>query len=199
MKTSILVLLSVAGSASAFAPTGGQSSRVSSLKASPELEGMLGVGPETGNKVWDPLDLSDYIPMKHAREAEIANGRSAMLATVGWLWPKFFGTFDSDDVTTTDPMEAIMQADPQWWAQFIFFCGIIEGIKYRGALQGKSYCGPGEPVIDYMKGYPSDEKGRNDMHMKELKNGRLAMIGIAGFLSAKFIPGSVPGCPDFLL
>ena len=47
-----------------------------------------------------------------------------MLATVGWVWPKWFGAFPGfDDVTTLDPIDAITQADPQWWAQFILFCG----------------------------------------------------------------------------
>ena len=64
-----------------------------------------------------------------------------MLATVGWVWPKWFGLFDSDDVTTTDPIDAIMQADPQWWAQFLIFCGTIEAYKYNAELNGKSYVG----------------------------------------------------------
>ena len=64
-----------------------------------------------------------------------------MLATVGWVWPKWFGLFDSDDVTTTDPIDAIMQADPQWWAQFLIFCGTIEAFKYNAELNGKSYVG----------------------------------------------------------
>lgn len=118
-----------------------------------------------------------------------------MLATVGWLWPKFVGTFDSQDVTTTDPVGAIMQADPQWWAQFIIFCGTIEAYKYREGLNGKSSTGGGEPVIDWAKGYPADEAGRRDIELKELKNGRLAMLSIAAFFSAKFIPGSVPLMP----
>jgi DNA-binding transcriptional ArsR family regulator len=33
-------------------------------------------------------------------------------------------------------------------------------------------------------------------HLKELKNGRLAMIAVAAYLSNYFIPGSVPGIPS---
>uniref|UniRef100_A0A6S9CRZ6 Plastid light harvesting protein n=2 Tax=Ditylum brightwellii TaxID=49249 RepID=A0A6S9CRZ6_9STRA len=199
MKSFSVVALfaALAGSADAFAPV--SSSRAStSLKAqtyNPELEGMSGVTVETGNKVFDPLFLSNWVPPQFAREAEIANGRSAMLATVGWIWPATFGTFESNDVTTTDPIDAIMQADPQWWAQFVIFCAVIEGIKYRGKMQGKSYCGPGEPCIDWSNSYPADEAGRAKIHEQELKNGRLAMIGFAGFMAAHFIPGSVPIAP----
>ena len=105
-----------------------------------------------------------------------------MLATVGYVFPKWFGHFEGD-VSADDPIAAIGQADPQWWAQFIIFCGTIEAFKYRMELQGKSSTGGGEPAIDWMKMYPKDEAGRRDMELKELKNGRLAMLGIAGFVS----------------
>jgi len=148
---------------------------------------------------FDPLGLAKYIPAKFAREAELSNGRSAMLASVGWLWPQYFGTFDSTDVTSTDPFKAFVEADPQWWAQFIIFCGTIEAIKYRGALEGKSYTGGGEPVVDWMKSYPAEEDARREMELRELKNGRLAMIAVASYVSAHFIPGSVPAFgPDFV-
>ena len=119
-----------------------------------------------------------------------------MLATVGWFWPGYFGTFDSTDVTTTDPIDAIGQADLQWWAQFVLFCGVIEAVKYRGQLEGKSFTGRGEPVVDWMKMYPEAENKRRAMELRELKNGRLAMLGIASFVSAHFLPGSVPMLPD---
>jgi len=194
MKT-VAALVLLAGSANAFAPAA-QSAKTTSLRAS-DYTSMIGADVETGKKFFDPWGLSEYIPAEWAREAELSNGRSAMLATVGYVFPAYFGTFDSTDVTTTDPIDAILQADPQWWAQFILFCGVIEGVKYRGKMEGKSYCGIGEPVIDYANGYPKDQAKREAMHLKELKNGRLAMIGIAGFLSNHFIPGSVPGAPHF--
>ena len=143
---------------------------------------------------FDPLNLAEWIPVEYARKAELSNGRSAMLATVGWFFPALVGTFKSDDVTTTDPIDAILQADPQWWAQFILFCGVIESVKYNAELQGKSFTGEGEPAIDYLNLWKG-VKDKDDMRTKELKNGRLAMIGFASFVSAHFIPGSVPGFP----
>jgi len=145
---------------------------------------------------FDPLGLSDYVPTDWARRAELSNGRSAMLATVGWFFPKIFGTFNSQDVTTNDPIDAILQADPQWWAQFIILCGVFESYKYNAELEGKSFVGAGEPAVDYLKLYPTDAKAREDMKLKELKNARLAMIGIAGLVSNHFIPGSCP-VPEF--
>lgn len=115
-----------------------------------------------------------------------------MLATVGWLFPKVVGTFDGP-VDTTDPIAAFSKADPQWWAQFIIFCGTIEAVKYRGELDGKSYTGEvdKEAAIDWAKQWGKmDSAKREEMAMKELKNGRLAMIGIASFAANYFIPVS---------
>lgn len=194
MKTSAILTL-LAGSASAFTPM--QSSKATTaLNVNADLQGMVGSSIENGNKIFDPLNLSDWAPASHLRAAELANGRSAMLATVGYVFPKYFGTFEGS-VTAEDPIAAIGQADLQWWAQFVIFCGTIEAYKYKQGLEGKSSTGGGEPAIDWMGMYPEDEVRRRDIELKELKNGRLAMLGIAGFVSAHFIPGSVPGAPGF--
>ncbi len=107
-----------------------------------------------------------------------------MLATVGYVFPKYFGTFEGS-VTADDPIAAIGQADLQWWAQFVIFCGTIEGIKYRAELEGKSSTGGlvKDAAIDWSGNYPADEEGRKKIELQELKNGRLAMLGIAGFVS----------------
>jgi hypothetical protein len=143
---------------------------------------------------FDPLDLAQWAPIDHLRKAELANGRSAMLATVGFAFPKIF-MFPGGPITTTDPIDAFFQADLQWWAQFIIFCGTIEGIKMRGEMDGKSYTGDvtKEAALDWTNQWGKmDEKKKEDMALKELKNGRLAMIGIAGFIANEFIPGAVP-------
>jgi hypothetical protein len=145
------------------------------------------------SRQFDPLELGQWADAEFLRKAELSNGRSAMLANVGWFWPKIVGTFDSDDVTTTDPIDAILQADPQWWAQFLLLCGVIEGVKYRAELEGKSYTGDGPAAIDWAKQWDKlDKTKKAEMRLKELKNGRLAMIGFASYVAAYFIPGSVP-------
>jgi hypothetical protein len=121
-----------------------------------------------------------------------------MLATVGWAWPALVGTFDSKDVATTDPIDAVMQADPQWWAQFLVFCGTVEAIKYRAEQEGKSYTGEGPAAIDWARQWDKlDADGKERMRLSELKNGRLAMIGIAGFFFNHLIPGACPVPPGF--
>ena len=144
---------------------------------------------------FDPAGLSQWAPADFLRKAELSNGRSAMLAVVGWEVPKLF-MFDSTDVTDPDPIKAILDSDPQWWAQFIILCGTIEAVKYRGELNGKSYTGDGPAVIDWTNTWANlSDAEKETMRMKELKNARLAMLGIASFVSEYFIPGSVPGLP----
>jgi len=206
MKTAIFPLAILAG-ASAFVPAfHSKTTSVLNERPSPEsraltdiptfrdgYEGMIGYDVENGNKFFDPVGLSDWIPAEYCRKAELANGRVAMLATVGWFWPTFVGMFPSKDVTTADPIKAIMQTDPQFWAQFIILCGTCEFVKYQGELEGKSYTGDGPAVVDWMGQWDtySDEK-KKDIRLRELKNGRLAMLGMASFVSAHFIKGSVP-------
>eukprot|EP00533_Pseudo-nitzschia_delicatissima_P015830 CAMPEP_0197262478 /NCGR_PEP_ID=MMETSP1432-20130617/517_1 /TAXON_ID=44447 /ORGANISM="Pseudo-nitzschia delicatissima, Strain UNC1205" /LENGTH=193 /DNA_ID=CAMNT_0042726779 /DNA_START=45 /DNA_END=626 /DNA_ORIENTATION=+ len=188
----LAILLSAIAGASAFAPASQSTTSQTQLNAA-DLDTLRGVGPETGNKVFDPLELAQWAPIDHLRKAELANGRSAMLATVGWNFPKIW-TFEGP-VDTTDPVEAFWKSDNQWWAQFVIFCAVIEGIKFRGEMEGKSFTGEidKDACLDWSGNWAKmSDAQKEDMAMKELKNGRLAMIGIAGYFASVVMPGSVP-------
>lgn len=43
--------------------------------------------------------------------------------------------------------------------------------------------------------FKGTDKQKNEMRLKELKNGRLAMIAMAAYTSEHWIPGSVPFLP----
>lgn len=196
MKTTALFVLLV-GSVSAFSPIGSKPGFSTSISMSPDLDGIVGASVETGGSAWDPLDITDWVPVEYARKAELANGRVAMLATVGWIWPKYVGHF-AGKLSIDDPIAAARKADLQWWAQFIALCGVFELYKFTQEQNGKTYTpmtDGGTPVYDIMGLYPKDEAKRKEMELAELKNARLAMLGIAGFIAAYFIPGSVPWAP----
>ncbi len=57
---------------------------------------------------------------------------------------------------------------------------------------------PGDLGFDPLNLMPNTPEARDKMKLKELKNGRMAMIAMAGFAANHFIPGSVPGLNGFL-
>jgi hypothetical protein len=146
-------------------------------------------GPiEVGGRPFDPLGLAKFRDFDEMSKAEVRNGRVAMLASVGWVWPQIFGTFDAKDVTTVDPIAAISQVDPVAWIQIFLLMGVNEVLDFqhdwsKGALW------------DPLQLLPKDPVGKAQMMEKELKHGRLGMLAFASFLAAHYIPGSVPLLP----
>eukprot|EP00542_Grammatophora_oceanica_P015698 CAMPEP_0194030582 /NCGR_PEP_ID=MMETSP0009_2-20130614/4009_1 /TAXON_ID=210454 /ORGANISM="Grammatophora oceanica, Strain CCMP 410" /LENGTH=245 /DNA_ID=CAMNT_0038670553 /DNA_START=73 /DNA_END=810 /DNA_ORIENTATION=- len=165
--------------------------------------------------VWDPLGLADIgsdETLAWYRHSEIKHGRIAMAAFVGW-WAVAagarlpgmlaFGTdFSSLPAKGLDAWDAV----PGWGkAQMLLFAGLIEfhdelfhskrGTHYlRGGTPGKNMV-PGLFDPFNLSGSKTEEakaRGRD----VEIKNGRLAMIGIAGLYFQSVLPGSVPLQPD---
>merc|ERR1719343_1404707 len=67
-------------SRTALRAEGQMSPAVPFLKYPEELEGWVG-----GEKGFDPLGVTDALPVYLVREAELKHGRVCMLATVGWI------------------------------------------------------------------------------------------------------------------
>jgi len=153
------------------------------------------------------------------RAAEIKHGRIAMAACVGWLISIAGITFNGNlapglpfaDVLGADPLETWANVPIEGKEQMLLTIGLIE-ITHETENQrgGKHYIQKmrdGEPMgsvpvpfgwdpLKLMRNYggarmKSDESRRQSL-VSELKNGRLAMIGIASFYAASQIPGSVP-------
>jgi len=153
------------------------------------------------------------------RHAEIKHGRVAMAAFVGYIvqsnglkfpWAPF------DAITATTPEE-------QWDAlpvaaklQIILFVGFLEVYSEHSFIlekQGeKHYMKGGKPgYFPKMDSWPhpvpldlydpfgflsKDSAAKKEAGLiKEINNGRLAMIGIFGFICESKIPGSVPWGP----
>ena len=103
----------------------------------------------------------------------------------------------STQVTTTDPIDAIMQVPTVAWAQFVVFCGAIEANKYNWAKGEGPMTDPSKVFFDPFGLYPEDAAGQEKMQLRELKNARVAMIGFAGLFVNHFMPGAVPGLGGF--
>ena len=166
-------------------------------KLSADLTSIPGASIECGDEVWDPLELAQWRDINELRATELANGRAAMLASVGWVWPQLFGLWKGGAVTTTDPIDAIMQVPTVAWAQFVVFCGAIEANKYNWAKGEGPMTDPSKVFFDPFGLYPEDAAGQEKMQLRELKNARVAMIGFAGLFVNHFMPGAVPGLGGF--
>ena len=168
---------------------------------------------EFGSK-WDPLGLSDLgsdETIAWFRHSEVKHGRVAMAAFVGW-WALGAGVHFPGELAygldfasvPTKGLEA-WDAVPGWGkVQMLLFAGLIEfhdelfysrrGEHYlRGGTPGKNMV-PGlyDPIgLHKSKSEEAKARGRS----AEIKNGRLAMIGVAGMYFASTIPGSVPFQP----
>uniref|UniRef100_I2CR44 Light-harvesting protein n=1 Tax=Nannochloropsis gaditana (strain CCMP526) TaxID=1093141 RepID=I2CR44_NANGC len=170
------------------------------------LEGQVGYDVETGGKPWDPLGFAGISErnnlginphIKWLQESEIKHGRTAMLAFLGVIVPGSLGVYVPTYPQEPDFTQAFykaLQNNPLGMAQIALAIAIIEGHYYAGDFWtggGDREVGAfGFDPLGFSKG--KSEAALKSMRLKELKNGRLAMIAMAAFASEKLIPGSVP-------
>jgi len=172
----------------------------------------LAAFPGGETKAWDPWSLSELYKVSgnnpdvaFMREAELKHGRLAMLAFAGVLatnggvhLPGEFWT-DSDWTTAWGTVGA---KNPAGQLQVVAAIGIFEGQTSAGlfdlwfGITDKRE--PGDCGFDPLNLMPTTPEAADKMKLKELKNGRMAMIAMAGFAANHFIPGSVPGLQGFL-
>ena len=198
MKSFILASL-VAGAAG-FAPAQ-QGASSSALREF--ANGMAGAaGPEpmpfsSGSRTsvnFDPCGFAERAPewLPWFREAELKHGRAAMLATVGFIVPEFVRIpgeqFSFESVPKViDAHDAL----PDSMKQIFLWISLIEAMSfpaYAGMSQGYDRR-PGDYSFDPLGFYPTDPEKQKAMQVKELKNGRLAMIAIGGMVAGSAITG----------
>mmetsp|Transcript_2982 Transcript_2982/g.4527 ORF Transcript_2982/g.4527 Transcript_2982/m.4527 type:complete len:219 (-) Transcript_2982:46-702(-) len=161
-----------------FAKTTTTSSKVMTRMA---VEDMLGADIETRG-VWDPLGFSkDEASLFRRRVVELKHGRICMLATLG--------VFVQNSIHLPDPVfsnprpiGALLQVFAErpiaiW--QIILAIGAIELSIGKQDYENKA---PGDlgSFGDFAK--PSDPIEWEKVQLRELKNGRLAMMAIMGML-----------------
>eukprot|EP00197_Chlamydomonas_leiostraca_P007830 CAMPEP_0202859490 /NCGR_PEP_ID=MMETSP1391-20130828/1574_1 /ASSEMBLY_ACC=CAM_ASM_000867 /TAXON_ID=1034604 /ORGANISM="Chlamydomonas leiostraca, Strain SAG 11-49" /LENGTH=249 /DNA_ID=CAMNT_0049538523 /DNA_START=46 /DNA_END=795 /DNA_ORIENTATION=- len=140
-------------------------------------------GSMAGDYGFDPLRLgTDKETLKWFREAELTNGRWAMAAVVGILFTDLVGL-------------------PKWWEagaqQYAIdnqTLAAIEAVAFI-FLEGKRYEGykkTGATGVAFS--FPFDPMGMRskETELKELKNGRLAMLAFLGFASTYAVNGKGP-------
>ncbi len=188
------------------------------------IETMEGVGPETGNKVFDPLNIAGSVSdpaVAWMRAAELKHGRVAMIATVGYLVTAAGIHFPGElakgvtfaSVAAAGPYDALSAVPAEGklqiaaWALMMEIAQEAKKPHYtRGGVPGKLDALPFDgvegiwvPKIKFWDplnflGNLSEEQ-KAKKRVSELKNGRLAMIAIMSFFAGHAIPGSVPLLP----
>ncbi|OUS44072.1 chlorophyll a/b-binding protein domain-containing protein [Ostreococcus tauri] len=140
-------------------------------------------GSMAGDYGFDPLRLGANVEtLPYLQEAELMNGRWAMAATAGILFTDATGL-------------------PKWWeagaadygydfqtlvAFQVVVMGVLEAFRVRGLMK------TGESGVLNM--FPFDPAGLDapDKRVKEVKNGRLAMVAFLGMVSSYAVTGLSP-------
>ena len=79
---------------------------------------------------------------------------------------------------------------PWYWALVLVAAAAVDLIQINKANANPNSYTPGDLGWDPLGLYPKDPKAQNDMLAKELRNGRLAMIGITAFAAQEYVAGS---------
>lgn len=153
-----------------------------------------------GSEEFDPFGFAEAFDIKWLREAELKHCRIAMLATVGWLvqaagihLPSPDGLYD-----VANPIDAFFHVGASPIGQIFLFIGALESINHNGKLgmtdmHKDSTREPGSftlPIYGAGQLKGKTEQYINDIKLKELRNGRLAMFAIGGLVHHTIVGGT---------
>lgn len=147
----------------------------------PQLKGYVG---DVG---FDPLGFSEILPMDWLREAELKHARICMLATVGFIFTDFY-TLPGFEFSTLEAHDAAVTSGSM--SQLLLWIGLLEVVGFIGidqTLRGSGRA-PGDFGFDPM-GFASDPAKLEELQMKELANGRLAMFAFGGCVTQAVLTG----------
>jgi light-harvesting complex I chlorophyll a/b binding protein 1 len=168
---------------------------------------MVGQLPPVG--FFDPLGLSNdksARDLKKYRESELKHGRICMLAFLGILVqesfsPLFGGQITGPAIYQFQQANALMNG--YFWVAILFAVALVEGQNILTGWESPMETGRAKSGIaalkeDYVNGdlgfdplnlKPDDEESFNVLRTKELQNGRLAMLGVAGIVAQELVNG----------
>lgn len=151
-----------------------------------------------GNKGFDPLNCStDIITLKKYREAEIKHGRLAMLASIGWplgelYHPYLSKMFNYENLLSINgKTPSILNGGLEKINPIFFMTAIVLATTLELGSIGKKYENdsiPGDLGFDPLNLYNGkDIVTKKNLELKEINNGRLAMIAITYYVISEFI------------
>jgi len=199
MSFKTVVFLLSAASASAFAPASTAKSTNVVVKA---FAGGLvgGEGPEPipftpsrTSKNFDPVGFAERSPesLNWFREAELKHGRVSMLAVLGFVVPELVRV--PGEQFSFEAIPRVIDAHdklPQSMIQIFGWISFLEACSWAALSNMNEFDRkPGDFGFDPLKLYPKDPEKQKEMQLKELKNGRLAMVAIGGMIHGAIVTG----------
>ena len=131
------------------------------------------------------------------REAELKHGRVSMLAAAGFLIQSAGIHLPGEAFIKSNPIDAVFAVGPNAFAQLIVGVGILEWLNHDGKVTMDDMHTTDREVGEFSNPIYGSSQLRNkspeyiaDMKLKELQNGRLAMIAIGGMIHHQIIYGS---------
>mmetsp|Transcript_36663 Transcript_36663/g.74798 ORF Transcript_36663/g.74798 Transcript_36663/m.74798 type:complete len:200 (-) Transcript_36663:268-867(-) len=192
MKTA-LALAALALGADAFAPAA-PATRVATAVNSVWDDYAGGVDFRGKKFEYDPLNLAASYPplVPWMRECEIRQGRTAMLAVIGFITTDFVripGDMYSFEAIprTIDAHDALLKSGPMY--QLALWIGLWDLVVTTSAMQatGNGEREPGDYGWYWFA--PKDEAALEKKKVAELLNGRLAMIAVGGIATQSIVTG----------
>ena len=151
-----------------------------------------------GNKGFDPLNCStDIITLKKYRESEIKHGRLAMLASVGWPLSELYNPYLSDISNSANLLSingktpsllngGLNKVNPVFFMTLIVFATTLELVAVSKKYDKNSIAGDlGFDPLNFYR--DKDVVTKTKLELKELNNGRLAMLAITYFALSECI------------
>ena len=161
---------------------------------------------------WDPLGFcSDEKltegKLKFYREVELKHGRVGMLAALGFVvgenfHPLFGGNIDAPaylafqqtPLETFWPLVVLTIAIPEIYSVFTFETVGATDSRGKPTPQGQPWAiradhEAGDLGFDPLGLKPTNDKDLKNIATKEINNGRLAMVGIAGMVAQELVSG----------
>jgi len=154
-----------------------------------------------GDKGFDPLLLSNIVPLAWAREAELKHARVCMLAVTGYVAVDLgFRVPYAPEVGSLAAHDAAVEKGPMFGLLVVLsLFEIVTGIpKVLQLMNDPDAAPPGDYKFD-----PLGFGGSADLAEKELSNGRLAMMAFSGIITQSALTGggfpyTYNGAVDFI-
>merc|ERR1719199_841935 len=150
--------------------------------------GLPPAGTMAGDIGFDPLQISDLVPLAWSREAELKHARVCMLAWAGWVAVDLgFRVPFAPEVSSLYAHDAAVEKGPMLGMLIpLAAIEVLAGIpKCFQLLNDPDAAPPGDYFFD-----PLGFGGGKELEEKELAYGRIAMLGFSGTVTQAALMGN---------